>query len=198
MEMSEQVGELFGALAKAHGEMANPTADSNNPHFKSKYADLAEVINAYRKPLANHGLALTQLVEYLPDPEGACLTTILGHSSGQFIRCRMKLLIAQHTNHGLGTSITYLRRYSAAAILSIAQEDKDGNEEPAPKDKKSAIKVEDERPVVKTISKSLANELTTGMSPELLKKVLEYYRIPSLEYLPESEVEKVRKSNGKQ
>ena len=77
--------ELFTALAKAQGEIENAKKDTANDFFKSKYADLASVINAAKKPLADNGLSILQLTEI--DANGnLILITQLSHSSGQFIR----------------------------------------------------------------------------------------------------------------
>lgn len=77
--------ELFTALAKAQGEIENAKKDTANDFFKSKYADLASVINAAKKPLADNGLSILQLTQI--DANGnLILITQLSHSSGQFIR----------------------------------------------------------------------------------------------------------------
>lgn len=77
--------ELFTALAKAQGEIENAKKDTANDFFKSKYADLASVINAAKKPLADNGLSILQLTQI--DANGnLILITQLNHSSGQFIK----------------------------------------------------------------------------------------------------------------
>jgi hypothetical protein len=124
-ETSPQLNELFAALAKAQGEMDSAKKSSDNPFFKSKYADLAEVWEAIRGPLSKNGLCLTQ---YPLGPEG--VISILGHSSGQFIRSVIHLPAdkkGQMDAQTIGSMITYARRYSASAIAGIAQDDDDGN-----------------------------------------------------------------------
>jgi hypothetical protein len=120
------LNELFAALAKAQGEMGNAVKDSLNPHFKSKYADLAAVWDAIRAPLSRHGLAVVQLpVELNGKP---FLRTVLGHASGQSIESLTPLIISKNDAQGFGSSLTYGRRFSLMAIVGIAPaEDDDGN-----------------------------------------------------------------------
>lgn len=124
---SEQLGELAKALAAAQGQMENAKKDSKNPHFGSSYADLASVWDACRAALSSNGLAVVQTVA--AGDHGATVTvhTLLLHSSGQFIREALTLPVAQKTPQGVGSAITYGRRYSLAALVGIAQEDDDGN-----------------------------------------------------------------------
>lgn len=128
---SDTIGKLAEAMAKAQKEMQHATKDSNNPHFKSKYADLASVIDAVREPLSNHGLSF---VQYGEDQDGAMfLVTRLMHTSGEFIEGRIKLLTDKPNMQGLGSALTYARRYGLAAMMGIHQEDDDGNASVGPK-----------------------------------------------------------------
>ena len=83
MQKSESIAALAAALAKAQGEMENAGKNSVNPHFKSKYADLAEILNTVRPVLSKHGLAVTQF----PAFEGgtAHVETILGGGFDDFL-----------------------------------------------------------------------------------------------------------------
>lgn len=117
--------ELFAALAKAQGAIENASKTSSNPHFKSKYADLAEVLNTIRPVLAANGLSLIQSPGY--DGSLASVTTILAHEGGGYITATASCVPAKADAQGIGAATTYLRRYSAAAVAGIAQEDDDGN-----------------------------------------------------------------------
>lgn len=120
---SENLNDLFASLAKAQATIENASKNSLNPHFKSRYADLAEVLNAVREPLSNNGLSVIQTVDEI---EGRIyLLTTLAHLSGQFITSRMPLILSKNDCQGLGSALTYCRRYSIAAICGIAQEDDD-------------------------------------------------------------------------
>jgi hypothetical protein len=124
MMQSETVGALAGALAKAQGEIENATKNAKNPHFKSNYADLAEILNTARPVLARHGIAVVQSPSY----EGGevQLATTLMHESGEWIRGIASAPATKQDPQGIGSAVTYLRRYSLAAFVGIAQEDDDG------------------------------------------------------------------------
>lgn len=124
---SPAIGQLATALAIAQGEIKGAIRDSENPHLRSKYADLAAVWDACRGPLARNGLAVIQC----PDSEGpkVTLTTILAHSSGEFITSTLSLTSSRDKFDGpqvAGSAITYARRYALAAMVGIAPEDDDG------------------------------------------------------------------------
>jgi hypothetical protein len=123
---SPTLGELAKALAKAQGVMEAAPKDSVNPHFRSKYADLASIREACRKPLADNGLAVVQRVS--STAKGVIVTTQLIHASGEWVRDRLEIPVAAQTAQGMGSAITYGRRYGLAAMLGIvAEEDDDGN-----------------------------------------------------------------------
>lgn len=154
---SEQIDEISKALSKAQSELQSANKDSNNPFFKSKYADLAEVWNVSREPLANNGLAVVQINEI---SEGkTCLSTILTHSSGQWIKGTLPLILTKNDMQGLGSAITYARRYGLSAILGVIQEDDDGNKTTRQSYKEEKIPVDMNK--VPTISKTEATELKT-------------------------------------
>ena len=126
MEMSNNIADLAAALAKAQGEMRNAAKSSDNPYFKSKYADLAECLNVVREPLAKNGLSVMQANEGVSNGYMS-VTTLLMHSSGQYIKTTGSFPIGKMDAQGNGSALTYARRYSLAAMLGIAQEDDDGN-----------------------------------------------------------------------
>ena len=125
MQTSDTIADLAAALAAAQGEIENAVKNSANPHFRSKYADLAEIINTVRPVFARHGLAVVQSPSY--DGGIASVTTMLTHKSGQWIRDTASAPASKLDSQGIGSATTYLRRYSLAAFSGIAQEDDDGN-----------------------------------------------------------------------
>lgn len=125
MNKSEAINELATALAKAQAEMTFAAKDATNPHFKSKYADLAAVWDAIRAPLTKHGISVTQFPSY--DDALVSVETILLHSSGQWISSVASAPAVKLDPQGVGSAITYLRRYSLAAVAGVAQDDDDGN-----------------------------------------------------------------------
>jgi len=124
MNIDKATPELFGALAKAQAEVENATKGSVNPHFKSRYADLAEVLNTIRPVLAANGLSVIQSPSF--DGVRVCVTTAICHSSGGYISGEISCVPAKHDGQGVGAATTYLRRYSLAAFTGVAQEDDDG------------------------------------------------------------------------
>lgn len=125
MMKSESIAELAKAMAAAQGEIENASKNAKNPHFRSNYADLAEVINTVRPILSRHGLSITQF----PAFEGgiASVESVLMHSSGEWMSGISSSPVNKQDAQGIGSALTYLRRYSLAAIAGIAQEDDDGN-----------------------------------------------------------------------
>jgi hypothetical protein len=123
---SQEINELTTALAKAQGVMEAAKADSTNPHFKSTYADLASAWNAAREALSSNGIAVVQI----PSAKGSEVTveTMLTHSSGQFIKGSLTMTAQKNTPQGIGSCITYARRYALMAYVGLAPEDDDGNE----------------------------------------------------------------------
>lgn len=127
MTTSEQIHELAAALAKAQGAMGGAKKDSQNPHFKSKYADLASIWEACRGPLSTNGLSVVQSPR-LVIVEGQTwveLTTHLLHSSGQWMADTAAAPLPKPDAQGVGSVVTYLRRYALAAVAGIAPEDDD-------------------------------------------------------------------------
>lgn len=137
MEMSEKINALAEALAKAQGEMKNAVKGCDNPFFKSKYADLAECLNVAREPLSKNGLSIFQANEGIVESNKLVVTTLIMHSSGQFIKVTSSYPIQKNDVQGFGSTLTYARRYSLTAALGLAQEDDDGNSacQPGPKPK---------------------------------------------------------------
>ena len=124
VEMSADCTALFDALSHFQGEVGAPRKESENPHFRSKFADLAEVIATAKPVLAKHGLALTQLADGSAR-DGVTITTMLTHKSGQWIRSSLTMPLDKPTPQAVGSSISYARRYAAMAILGIAADDDD-------------------------------------------------------------------------
>lgn len=128
---------LAEALVAAQAAMPAVTPDGINPHFSSKFVTLGKLLSKTRPILNQHGITLVQMPSQTPDGQPA-LTTRLVHKSGESTESTMPLLLAKKDPQGLGSALTYARRYALAAALAIAdQEDDDGNagSEPAPASK---------------------------------------------------------------
>lgn len=126
MERSESIAALSAALAKAQGQIEGAKKDSANPHFKSRYADLASCWDACREALSKNGLAVIQAPGEAA--EGLVeMTTLLTHESGEWISERLTIPLAKVDAQGYGSAVTYARRYALTAMVGIAPEDDDGN-----------------------------------------------------------------------
>ncbi len=125
IDTSKATPELFAALAKAQAEVENASKSSENPHFKSRYADLAEVLNTVRPVFSANGLSVSQAPSF--DGARASVTTLLAHSAGGFLTSTAACVPAKSDAQGIGAATTYLRRYALAAMCGVAQEDDDGN-----------------------------------------------------------------------
>lgn len=125
MISSVEVDKIYPALIKAQSEMGKAKKSSNNTFFKSKYADLAEIIEVSKDILFKNEMAIIQ------SPGGsestASVTCRIIHASGQWLEGTITLPLAQNNPQQAGSAITYARRYQLAALMNMAQEDDDGN-----------------------------------------------------------------------
>lgn len=134
MNKSETIAKLAAALVKAQSELKAAKKDSANPFFKSKYADLNEVISVVKEPLLKNGIAFLQIVTV----EG--VETTLLHESGEFISGVTPIVVAQANNpQALGSAITYARRYGLQSIVGLESEDDDA-ESAMGRNKQAAVK----------------------------------------------------------
>lgn len=138
MQKSESIKELATALAKFQGAMKPIAKDASNPFFKSKYASLSVIIEDTKEPLVKCGLSYAQF----PD-ETDGLTTILMHTSGEWISSTYNISPVDRKPQSLGSAITYARRYALQSILGLQVEDDDGNEATKPKPRYDNTPVED-------------------------------------------------------
>lgn len=125
--MSDEIGDLAAALAEAQAELSPAVKNAQNPHLKNRYADIAAVYEAIRETLPKHGLAVSQMV--LPHDNKARVRTLLMHKSGQWIASECLMPIdGRGGPQGMGSAITYARRYSLSAIVGVVSEDDDDAE----------------------------------------------------------------------
>ena len=122
MKSSETLSALAKALVSAQKDLKHAALDSTNPHFRSKYASLASIIDTVRPALAKHALAVIQVVQVEE------VETVLVHEGGEWISSSCKIVADKPGPQALGSAITYARRYGLAALVCIsAEEDDDGN-----------------------------------------------------------------------
>jgi hypothetical protein len=125
-DRSESIGALVGALALAQSEIRAADKDRENPFYKSSYSTLASVWAACREQLGKNGIAVIQV----PQLEGSAIVlyTWLAHKSGEWMRSRYPVNPAKHDPQGIGSAVSYARRYALAAMVGVysADEDDDG------------------------------------------------------------------------
>jgi len=120
---SESIANLVKALSALQGELKDADKNALNPHFKSKYADLSEVLGNLRPLLAKNQLALSQFPSF--ENGIVSVTSLLAHASGEWIESTASAPATKQDVQGVGSAITYLKRYSAAAIVGMASADQD-------------------------------------------------------------------------
>jgi hypothetical protein len=156
-EINAPTGALFKALAAAQAEMESAKKDAANPFFKSKYADLAEVVRV-SKVIHKHGLSVMQM------PVGKNeLVTILAHESGEYIKSCYEMTPVKNDPQGVGSCITYQRRYALQAILGIPAEDDDGNAA------SSNVPEKPQKPVINYAAAGLPEKEINAIKESILK-----------------------------
>jgi hypothetical protein len=148
MEMSAQINEIAAALSKAQGQMKPAIKDGKNPFYAKSgnggaFATLESVINAIREPLATNGLCFVQGTDLSGDTY--TVRTVIIHSSGQWIASSLSALPTKADIHGVGSIVSYLKRYGLQALVGLATIDDDGEAalgRAAPKETKTEAKAE--------------------------------------------------------
>lgn len=124
---------LAKAFVAAQKAMEGVKKAATNPHFKSKYADLAQVVETVTPALNEAGVGVLQFPSFDGDLVG--VTTTLLHETGASVTGTLHLRPTKNDPQGCGSAITYARRYALLAIAGCAPEDDDGNaasQRPAP------------------------------------------------------------------
>jgi len=191
---SEHIGDLAAALAKAQTEVGTVHKDSSNPYFKSNYASLAAVWEATRPILSKHQLSVVQMPSH--DEAGYYVETQLMHSSGQWIRSRTYMKPAKDDPQGIGSLISYARRYALQAVTMICPDDDDGEaamgrnastqkpvESPKPVQKAETAKPQEKKPTEATKAKETQSKFNGENHQALFQELMK------LGYTPEEFLE---------
>ena len=126
------------ALVKAQKAFGPALKTATNPHFRSRYADLAACVEAVMDGLNNNGIALVQ--QLTESDTGVIVETVFIHESGEMLNCgKLHVPAVKHDPQGYGSALTYARRYSLMAACGIAPEDDDGNAASRKEEKKSSV-----------------------------------------------------------
>jgi hypothetical protein len=140
---SENIAELAAALAKAQAEIGGVHKDAANPYYKSSYSTLSNVWETVKPPLTKHGLSVVQMPG--SDERGYYVQTQLMHGSGQWIRSTTYMKPAKEDPQGIGSLISYARRYALQAMVMACPDDDDGEAAMG----RASKPVESSKPVVK-------------------------------------------------
>lgn len=125
MNRSETLNKLAPALLSAQKQIDKVIKTDNNPYYKSKYAGLPSVIEACKPQLNAAGIVVVQ--SNGKDEHGQYVETTLLHESGEWVNSRTYLILAKQDMQGLGSAITYSRRFDISALVFLAADDDDGN-----------------------------------------------------------------------
>lgn len=119
---SDSIGELAKALCEVQKTELFASTDATN-YFKKSYATLSSVWNVIRKPLTDNGLSVSQTFDV--SDGGVTVVTTLLHISGEWKSSRLYSALDKPNIQGLGSAITYLRRYSLSAMVGVCPDDDD-------------------------------------------------------------------------
>ncbi len=135
MTSSETIGAIAPALIKAQSQMQGISKEGKNPAFKSKYVTLDSILDTLRPILTSNGLMLTQGSQQPETMQSVTVESRIIHTSGEWISTTVTIPVTKPDAHGLGSALTYGRRYSVSALLAIsADEDDDANGAIAPRE----------------------------------------------------------------
>jgi hypothetical protein len=186
MQTSENINELATALCNAQHEMGGAIKDSQNPFFKSKYADLTSVIKAIKEPFTRFGLSYTQFP--ISNLDGIGVITTLMHRSGQWMREEFVIPLTKRDPQAAASLITYARRYALQSMAGIPTADDDAEsammvigERHTPEQQKDFVDLLENgsptefvsfyRPLVESIKIDLFNSFDKGKKTEMKKRV---------------------------
>lgn len=186
---SSELNELFAALSKAQGDIEIAKTDSVNPFYKSKYADLAQIIKASRPYLASNGLSIIQRVLTNGNNQ-MYLFTRLCHASGQWIEAKMPINPPKSDIQSLGSYITYLRRYNWASVVGVAasDEDDDGN---------NAVESQKQEKTPQYITINQMNELEDLLDKlpvDEKSKLLKWCQVEEIQFIPKYKFSAAKKA----
>lgn len=191
---SAEIKDLCAALSKAQGEIEIAGLNKENPYFKSRYADMAEIVRVSRPALSKNGLSVMQQI--LTNEDGqSILHTLLCHSTGQWMESQMRIIPPKNDIQSLSSYVTYLKRISYAALIGVVVGNEDDDGEVA---MISARQVLAKGPAINaydpkkeshdTITKEQLQEMEYELAeyPDLAEEIMEKMQIQSLADLPKT------------
>lgn len=174
--------KICAAYVAAFAELEAATKTANNPHFKSKYADLPAVIDAIKPHLSKHDLAFMQMPR--PCDGGVSIETILIHSSGERLSMGVLFVPAnKHDAHGYGSALTYARRYALQTCFGLPTEDDDGN---------AAVKSQQVAPKPINLEQFAILMDLVHITKTDIAIMCQHYKIDALNQLPQNKFDAVK------
>lgn len=174
----ESIVKISTAFVAAQKEMSNAKKDSNNPFFKSKYADLNSIREAVIPVLNNHGIGVLQPTCSIDGRN--YVKTILLHESGECLESLTEILFAKTNDaQAQGSGISYARRYGLQSMVCIGAEDDDANkanEQPKPK----------QEPKLPTLEEAVFEMESCGNLEDLVKIWTKYKKYQIIEKFTKS------------
>lgn len=182
---SKELHELAAALSTAQGEMVAASATSTNPFFKSKYASFSDVVHASRPSLSKNKLSVIQRM-ILDDKHGLIIETKLMHASGQWISSIMPINPPKDDAQARGSYISYMKRYSYAALVGVCTEDEDddGNSA-ASQERKQQARVALNKNYERVTSEQVQNIMfEIGEHTDIAESLIKNFNITKLSEIP--------------
>ena len=192
MNKSEQINELADALTRFQSKAVNIVETTENKFLGTKYADLAAILAQARALWTEEGLSVAQLPVPPTQPGHCAVETVLMHKSGQWISGTLEMAALPNKGlsvaQGMGSAITYCRRYALAAMLGIAQTDDDGS---GVTHGHSNGNGQDKSPSVidSTQLDTLSQIIAQKKRPDLTARMCKFYKIDELSQLPSTQFE---------
>lgn len=119
MQKSDSIKEIASAIGNFQKEMTPIDRDAEANY--GRYATLGNILKHIKKPMIDNGLSFSQLID------GDSITTVIMHSSGEWVSSTGNMKLEKQTAQGQGSAITYARRYHLSAALGLdTDEDDDG------------------------------------------------------------------------
>jgi len=175
--MTVENQKISAAFVAAQKGFSPAIKDATNPHFRSKYADLAACVNAVIDALNENGIALVQRTH--ESDSGVTVSTMFVHESGETMDTgKLHVPAAKQDPQGYGAALTYARRYSLMSACGIAPEDDDGNAASKTVSQEQAANI-----------KALAEEVGKPV-----KDITEYFAVKSLDKIPAAQYQSIIKS----
>lgn len=169
-EHSASIAKLAEALNKAQDQMEKAKKDSNNPFFKSRYADLSAVWDACKDAVLSNGFCVMQPLSGTDERGNTLIVTMLLHVSGEWIKGVLAIPATKPDPQQIGSAITYGRRYSLAAMLNVMLEDDDA--EGAMERQNKAVS----KPANKPVNNPAPKQVTQSNNAKATPKQVSYLR----------------------